>query len=166
MARNTFFLIVVLGIIAAIVVGINIGRTNTPPQNEQEGTLIDTPNATPTPNLVTYNATTCPVRFQYNDTYTEVDLDSGGSTFINLEDTKDKLTLICQKDLDQPKEFDDALAYSIGSSSARLIQPIASTSGQTVGRLYIKDEGSGMGIIVSGSRGIFNQFLDSLQLAE
>lgn len=166
MARNTFLLIVSLGIIAAIVVGINIGRITLSPQTNVEITPTESLLPTPTPKLLIYDATTCPLRFQYSDIYTKVDLDTGGSTFINLEDTSDKLTLICQKNLEQPKEFEDALEYNIGSSSARLIQPVATTSGQTTGRLYINDTKTGMGIIISGSTPIFNQLLNSLQLTE
>lgn len=154
--------IIGLAILAAMVVGVNIGARNSPPVSN---TPISPPpeSPTPTPLLLSYSNPLCKVNFIYPDSYNKVDLDNnGGAVFAHKDSASGSLTFLCQKDLPKPKELDNAETIKFGSVSALILIPDATNSAQANGRLFLTHPVSKLIISISGTKEIFETVVDSL----
>lgn len=159
MHRNTQILVVLLGILAATVAGINLGR---PPQQPQETVQLVTPTAIPTPTiqLQTFTNPNCAIAFQYTGAITKVDIESGGSTLSDLQGNA--LTVLCQASLTRPREMTNAEPYNIGTVSALLLQPDATSAAQP--RLFFRHPQTRKNISITGTPSLFAEMLTTITL--
>lgn len=164
MPRNTFILVLLLALIAGIVTIVNIFAKPTL-KIADTTPITPTPSVIPTPMLVFYENEPCKFSFQYPDTFSPVDLEAGGgAVFISKTNEDEKLTFFCQENLPEPKEMEGAQKYTVGTISALLKQPEASSSTETVERLYFEVPGTVNAVLLSGTPAIFRQVLTSLYL--
>jgi len=130
--KNTYYLILFLSILAALIIGLNIGKRM---QNQQTGNnatiappqMTDTPTPSPAASSVfqtstgsaqlesatsssgvqkgkTYTNTACGITLSYPDTVTteESSTETQGVIFTNKSNPKDMVVLTCQKDIPKP----------------------------------------------------------------
>jgi len=130
--KNTYYLILFLSILAALIIGLNIGKGM---QNKETGNnatiappqMTDTPTPSPTASSVfqtstesaqlksatsssevqkgkTYTNTACGITLSYPDTVTteESSTETQGVIFTNKSNPKDMVVLTCQKDIPKP----------------------------------------------------------------
>ena len=130
--KNTYYLILFLSILAALIIGLNIGKRM---QNQKTGNnatiappqITDTPTPSATTSSVfqtgtgsgelknattssaaqkekTYTNTTCGITLSYPDTVTieESSTETQGVIFTNKSDPKDIVVVTCQKDIPKP----------------------------------------------------------------
>jgi hypothetical protein len=151
MARNTFILVIILAIFAALIVGVNIGRKvqNPPPK------IITNNLPTPTPtikiNVINYTNTTCGISFSYPDTLTKMDSADGNAMFIDSKNTINSVALACQKDIPRPPLTADKIEkITIGSVSASLYHDASAKDGTPNDKLIFTHPNTKKDVYIAG----------------
>lgn len=152
MHRNTYLLISALAIIAALVIGVNIGRTQTPP----------TPPLRPTAPLEAITSATkqyrdayCKVAFDYPSNFTLLESASGSAAFTGSA-ADEGILLTCQKDIPRPAISQENIEdIRIGSVSAKLYNK------QT---LIFQHPGTKLDVFLAGTGEAFQNLLKTLTI--
>ena len=119
MHKNTYLLVSILAVVAALVIGVNIGRQGTTQQTVQ---LPSTPIPTPMVASTTksYSNSFCKVAFDYPASFTFLESTTGSAAFTNPKGD-DGIILTCQKDIPRPAETKETVEdVRIGSVAAKL----------------------------------------------
>lgn len=119
MYKNTYLLVSILAVVAALVIGVNIGRQGTTPQTTQ---LPSTPTPTTVADSIikSYSNSFCKVAFDYPASFTFLESASGSAAFTNPKGD-DGIILTCQKDIHRPAETKETVEdVRIGSVAAKL----------------------------------------------
>ena len=100
MHRNTYLFISLLAIIAALLIGINLGKILT------KSVPVASSETRPTPTtkitLLTYTDTFCGFSLVYPSTFQVLENASGSAILHMQSDTAQAITLICQKNIPIP----------------------------------------------------------------
>lgn len=165
MHRNTFYFIVILGIFAAIVVGVNIGRSTLSTPNQSQTTEPTQTLTTPTPELVLYQSKQCGISFSYPDKFNKIDIETGGATLVNKENTNESIILVCQKDIPRVALADDKIEQkTIGTVSAFLYHDTSQKDGSPLDKLIFLHPTLKKDVYLAGFGETFNEILSSLAL--
>lgn len=162
MHRNTFVLVTMLAVIAALLVGFNLGKKFTPSSQ-----VVPTPSivVSPTPEqiqMTQYTNTYCKVSLSYPSTMTVTELATGSAKFVS---STDAVVLACQKDIPGiaiAKENIETIA--IGSISATLYHTTTPKDGTPIDVLMFLHPKTNMDVLVSGVGTAFTTIIQSLSL--
>ena len=168
MPKNTLLFVSLLAVIAALLVGINIGRS-LPPQS-----IPVVP--TPTP-LVTQTPTTmvagsaCGITFQYPSTLTAMESSTSGIILANAKTPGDSIIVICQDDIPRVALTPDKIetmkilsATTAASASAKLYHDASAKDGSPIDKLVFTNPKTGQDVFVAGFGTTFNQVIGTLKL--
>lgn len=161
MHRNTLLLLIFLGIFAAIVTGVNIGKKPIASQTPEQ----KTPQPSPVSNLL--STTSCGISFLYPNTFSKVDIETGGTTIINPEKPGESVVVVCQKDIPRiplPKEKMEE--RSVGSVSATLYHDTSAKDGTPVDKLIFTHPKTQKDVFVAGIGPIFDALIQTVKLSE
>jgi hypothetical protein len=167
MPRNTLALVIVLGMFAILIVGVNIGKiqisknTQTAvPQKAQ----TPTKSPTPTPFPLTWNSSECGVSVQYPSNLSKLEAPSG-VFFTNTKDAKDTVVIACQKDIPRPALTDDKTEkYSVGSISGTLYHDASEKDGTPIDKLIFRLKKPTTDVYIAGVGPSFTSIVHSLTL--
>lgn len=160
MHRNTFILVAVLGIIAALVIGVNIGRkTVIETKSELDTANIITnqqsipPIPSPTPSIVllSYSSSQCGITFSYPATLSKLEADAGAAVFIDTQNPGQSIAVTCQADIPRPplkNEFIETI--SVGSISAKLYHDASEKDGEKMDKLIFEHPKTKLDTFISG----------------
>lgn len=155
MNRNTLIVIIFLGIFAAFVAGVNLGKKPLPSN-------IQDPTPTATPFL---SDSTCGISFSYPNTLTKVDIGNGGVTLVNTKTTGDTLVVVCQAEIPRvplpPEKID---IVPIGSVSAQLFHDASQKDGTPIDKLIFAHPGLQEDVYIAGYGKVFNDFIKTIVL--
>ena len=167
MHKNTFILVVILAVIAALLVGFNAGKKFSP-QTQQR---TDQPRAdisiaispTPVPIVMTpYTNKYCKISLTYPETMTVTEQATGSAKFTSDSDT---VILVCQNDIPGiAVEEKNKETIKIGSISGTLYHTATPKDGTPIDVLKITHPKTGMDILVSGIGMAFDAIIASLTL--
>jgi hypothetical protein len=165
MPKNTFVFIALLAVFAALVVGVNIGRSlNKSPEISTETPII-TPSLTVTPTPAVTRYTGCGITLTYPKTLTKLDIETGGAMLINSTDTKQSIAIACQKDIPKPALVSENIeSLKIGSVSAKLYHDSSEKDGTAVDKLLFTHPKTGQDVYVSGFGETFTSIISSIAL--
>lgn len=166
MHRNTYLLVSFLAVIAALIVGVNIGRTPSPSPTPQVPTQITgIPSPTPVaPQVRTYNNATCRVRFEYPDTFTQLESASQAAAFRGPKDGEG-LLFTCQKDIPRPSVTEENMeSVRISSVSGTIYHTMSTGDGTVIDSLIIRHPATKLDIFLAGSGQIFKDVVSTLTL--
>lgn len=159
MARNTFLFLCILAIVAALVVGVNIGRSSSVSQ-------APTPTPLPTPAVKTYTSDTCGITFSYPDKLSKLDT-QGAVVFVDSTDTNKSVAVVCQKDIPRPPLADDKMEnIAIGSVKATIYHDASAKDGTPMDKLIFTHPKNKLDIYVSGYGDSFTTVVTSLKITE
>lgn len=171
MHRNTYIVVILLAVFAALVVGVNLGKRQIAQPSPTTQKLvpttarnIPTPPAgvSPTPTLVTFTSTSCGIAFSYSQTLTKLDTE-GGIMIIDTKTPAQSVAVVCQKDIPRPALTDDRIeTVKLGSVSAHLYHDTSAKDGTPVDKLIFTHPTKRIDIYVSGLGEVFNQISSSL----
>lgn len=165
MHRNTFYFIVLLAVFAAIVVGVNLGRNALSSSTPQQPTTPTQSLPTPTPKLLTYESNLCGITFTYPDTFNKIDIETGGVTLVNKENTNESIIVVCQKDIPRVPLTDDKIEQrTIGSASANLYHDASQKDGTPLDKLIFTHPALNKDVYIAGYGETFNAIISSLAL--
>lgn len=170
MHRNTYLFVSILAVIAALVVGVNIGRMATPsptPQAPTQVQVIPSPSVSPAPaepQMKTYRNSYCRVSFEYPDSFTELESASQAAAFRGPGDGEGIL-LTCQKDIPRPSITQENIEdIRISSVSGKIYHTQSAKDGTVVDSLIIRHPTTKLDIFVAGSGQVFKDLVSSLTL--
>src|SRR5689334_13041045 len=154
MYRNTYLVVSVLAVLAALVVGVNIGKKlqSQPPTQK----IAATP--TPTPGIIMqpYEDTFCGFSVSYPSIFTVMENASGSAILNNTTDKTQSIVLTCQKNIPRPPLTPDkieslTLATSTGASiSAKLYHDASAKDGTPIDAIIFHHPKNGMDIFIAG----------------
>lgn len=151
MHRNTYLLVSVLAVIAALVIGVNMGRRVVQPQ---EVPLPSSPTATTRPSPRSYRNEFCKVTFDYRDGLTLLENASGSAAFTGPS-AEDGILLTCQKDI--PRPAGEGEAVRIGTVAATLYH-------DSVDTLIFRHPGTKLDVLLAGTRETLKNILATLKI--
>jgi hypothetical protein len=164
MHRNTFVFIIILGILAAIVTGVNLGRkpqqvTNTP------DTISPTIQVMPTISTLQYVSNECGISLMYPDSFTKIDIETGGATLVNKSDTEESIIVVCQEEIPRVPLVEERIeALTIGSVSANLYHDASPNDGTPIDKLIFTHPKTKKDVYIAGIGENYNKLIQSLKL--
>ena len=169
MHRNTLLFVACLAVIAALVVGIQIGRKTT---IFDQGVPTPTPVATttPTPATVVYTNATCGVTLTYPNSLQEVEGSTSGTILASITNPASSVVIICQKDIPRvplpPEKIETVALTGAGGAtiSAKLYHDASQKDGTPIDKLIFTNPKTGVDIFIGGFGEIFNQVIRTIKL--
>lgn len=168
MHRNTFLLILGLAVIAALVTGINIGRTLTP----QQEIVVPTPTPTSVPitNLI-YQNNICGITLLYPSNMTPDVSTTSGTLFSDSSRPNDSFRIICQPGIPGvplPSEKIETLTFrnadGTASVSAKLYHDTTAKDGKPFDKLLFVNVKKGVSVFIAGYGEVYNKVISSITL--
>lgn len=168
MPKNTLLFVSFLAVIAALLVGINIGRSLAPQQTATAPT--PTPIVTQSP-ITLLTGSTCGITFQYPSTLTAMESSTSGVILANSKTPGDSIIVICQDDIPRIALTPDKIetmkilsATNAASASAKLYHDASAKDGTPVDKLIFTNPKTGQDVFVAGFGATFNQLIGTLKL--
>jgi hypothetical protein len=168
MHRNTYALVVVLAIFAALVVGVQIGRRlSFGKQSQIIPPPIPSPTPLPTPVPQTYTNALCGFSFQYPTHLTLLEAASGSAVLIDSKNTGNSIAVACQTRIPRPALTPDKVdEVKIGSISGYLYHDANAKDGTLIDKLIFTNPNKHMDIFIAGNGSGFNSIVQSLLILE
>jgi len=194
MLKNTYYLILFLSILAALVVGLNIGK-KMQGQTSDTSTVHDLPSTiSPTPSLSTgtptsspsssatkptasnsgtlqkttlYTNTECAVSLSYPDTVTlsESSTKTLGAVFTHKTNPKDVIVLTCQKEIPRPPlTAENIEEFKVGTLSGKLYHDGSAKDGTRMDALIFTHPKTGLDVFIGGFGEVFNGMIKTVKI--
>ena len=194
MLKNTYYLILFLSVMAALVIGLNVGKkiekqnlNNIQPTQIQTDitltpTAIDnnplpsspssTKKNTASPSGVLlkngiYTSVSCQVSFSVPDTIVveESTTDAKGAVFTNKTNPDDMVVLTCQKDIPRPPLTAENIEDKlIGAVQAKLYHDASQKDGTKVDALMFTHPKTKLDVFLGGYGTVFNTLIQTLKI--
>lgn len=174
MHRNTFLLVAVLAVFAALVIGVNFGKrmgSNGDTQVQRVPVSISPspqsiPSTAPSSNEH-YTNQYCGVTFEYPSTLKIVEGASNSAVFANTENPSESVLFTCQKDIPKPPlTLDNIESLTISSISAKLYHDVSEKDGVKVDKLIVRNPYNGFDIFLAGTGNAFTQIISSINFLQ
>jgi ABC-type Fe2+-enterobactin transport system substrate-binding protein len=168
MHRNTYLLVIILAVFAALVVGVNIGRQLT--GAKQSPTPPVRPSPIPTLAPLSYTNTLCGFMLAYPASLTMMGNTTASAILTNTKDTTQSVIIACQKDIPRPalnqSNIETILIHNPQGStvSAKLYHDSSPKDGTPIDELIFRNPKTGVDIFIAGMGATFNQILKTIQL--
>jgi hypothetical protein len=174
MHRNTYILVTVLAIFAALLVGVNLGRKLSPTDTAVQPKPTPKPLLTlpviPTITSNTYTNITCGITLQYPNTLVKLE-STGSALFVDGTTQAQAFAVACQKDIPRPpipatKIETKILTNNAGSASisAKLYHDASAKDGAQVDELIFRNPKTGVDTFIAGFGNIYNEVISSVKL--
>lgn len=174
MARNTYVVVLILAVFAALVSGVNIGRRLSPAAIPQAMTPTPTPATTPTPaptTLQLMESKECGFSIMYPSTLTLAGSSSTSAFLVDNKEASQSVALACQEDIPRPPLPADRIETRIirneartASVSARLYHDASPKDGTRIDELIFRHPKTGIDVFIAGFGETFNQVIQTIKL--
>lgn len=170
MHKNTFIFLIILAVFAALVVGVNIGRTTSSTNNQTESgrlapNIAASPAASPTPGKLEFTSEACDFSLSYPDTLTSIDSPGNTLVLVNKADNKDTVVATCQKDIPRPPlPQSKTETIKIGSTSATLYHDASAKDGTPIDELIFRHPKTRLDVYLAGYGPNFDLIIRSLTI--
>ncbi|KKU87112.1 hypothetical protein A3A64_02470 [Candidatus Gottesmanbacteria bacterium RIFCSPLOWO2_01_FULL_48_11] len=175
MHRNTYLLIAFLAVIAALLIGINLGRKFASQQQTSDTapTPLTSPSllAQPTIALVPYTNTFCGFSLEYPNTLTKFDNASGSAILTNTQNTDESIAIACQEEIPRPpltaENIESITVWNTtktASVAARLYHDASQKDGTRLDALIFHHPKTGLDVFLAGFGPTFQQILTTLRI--
>jgi hypothetical protein len=168
MARNTLFLVCILALFAAVLVGVNIGKRMT--KQASPAIPVQTPTPSPGTLMQTYMDTYCGFSLIYPASFTVLENASGSAILHNTADKTQSITLTCQTGIPRPPLSGDkieplSLRTATGASvSATLYHDSSASTGTPIDTVIFRHPTNGMDGFIAGYGTAFDAAIKTLQI--
>ncbi len=163
---NTKRFVILLTIIAALLIGVNIGRA-VAPQSQPESTALTQPSPTkiqiptPTPRITTYTNTVCGFKIAYTEGWTIGDSTEQGTLFSN-EKANSAALVACKFNTPRPPLAKEKTTTVTVASVSGILFDSGATDGSPTQLFVIKHPTKNEDIYVAGDGKEFNAFLQGI----
>ncbi len=170
MPRNTFLVVSLLAIFAALVIGVNMGKRlgNPAPTPLPSPTIGLSPSPTPAQSMM-YRSVACSISFDYPVSLIKQETPASTSAIFtdpqNTSSTSGMIVFTCQKDIPKPPLPTDKIeAMKIGSVSGTLYHDTTAHDGKPIDKLIFHHPKTGLDIFLAGLGPTFQHAIDSLKI--
>lgn len=169
MHRNTLLFVAFLAVIAALVVGVQIGRRTT----LFETTTVPSPTIHPTPTGATllYSNKDCGISLSYPNSLQQIESSLSGTILASVTTPSASVIIICQKDIPRvplPPEKIETITFSGISGgatvSAKLYHDASARDGTPIDKLIFTNPNTGIDVFIGGFGDIFNELIRTIKL--
>jgi len=162
MHKNTFLLVTFLSIIAALLVGFNLGKQYNP-QTEEPIPKTISPTSVPIQQLVYTNAR-CGISLLYPSTATLTETSSQSAQFVFTNESP--IVVVCDKEIPGVAIAEENIEkLTIASVSATLYHTATPKDGTPIDIVLFKHPKTSMTVFLSGLGSTFTSLLQSITLA-
>ncbi len=168
MPKNTLKFVSALAVIAALLVGINIGRS----MNRQDAAIPSpTPILTPTPTPGLVSGSACGVTYRYPNSLTPMESTASGVILADIKNPESSIIIACQTDIPRVPLTPDrieTMTISGGSGpasvSARLYHDASAKDGTPIDKLIFSHPTTGLDVFIAGFGPVFNALIATVSL--
>lgn len=167
MPRNTFLVVIALAVLAALVVGVNIGKRLSNAPSAPPSVTTPTLSPTPTPiQPVTYTSNTCGVSFDYPADFIKQEAsESAGALITDPKDPKTMIVVACQKNIPRvPLPPERIETIRIASISAKLYHDRSLKDGTPIDKLIFYNPKTKLDVFLAGLGPVFDAAVASLKI--
>ncbi len=174
MHRNTYLLVVVLAVFAALVVGVNLGRILGRADTETTAatTLVSpTPTTAPKTGTAIMESDECGFSLQYPASMTLMGAATGSALLMDEKVASASVAIACQEDIPRPPLVADRIEPMVirgttnaASASARLYHNASPKDGTLLDELIFTQPRTGKDIYIAGYGETFNAILATVRL--
>ena len=170
MHRNTYLVVVILAVFAALLIGMNIGKRL---QKSPSLSVVPVaPTSTPPPEIAmqTYTDVYCGFSLTYPSNFTVLENASGSAILNNPVDKTQSITLTCQKSIPKPALTADKIetltipATSGATLSAKLYHDTSAKDGTPINVIIFTHPTNGMEGFVAGYGSAFDAAIKTLNI--
>lgn len=164
MHRNTLLLVSGLAVIAALLIGLDIGRG----LNSSQTSATPTPVVSPTISYI--SGTTCDTTFEYPNNLRLMESSGSGTVLINMTKPDESIIVICQKNIPETPGNDAQTMTITGSSddaastTATLYEDATTSGGVAIEKLLFTHPGTKLDVLIAGSGEAFKHLISSLKI--
>lgn len=162
MHKNTFFLVLILAVIAALLVGVNIGRKFSPPQEVKE-TFIATPIPTQSLQTTTFSSPSCGITLTLPPGTTATAVATNGAQFVSPDSSV--VLFACEKEISKialPAEKIETI--QIASISAKLYHTTSPKDAAPIDVLLFRNPEKTMDVYLAGLGSTFSAIIRSITI--
>jgi hypothetical protein len=171
MHRNTYLVVSILAVLAALVVGVNVGKKISPVQPTIENpTPTVSVAAIPTVSRETFTDTSCGFSLTYGSEFTLMN-SSSGSAILNFANDKTKsIIMACQNNIPRPPlpadKIESLTLYTTtgASVSAKLYHDQSQKDGTSIDALIFTHPTSKLDVFIAGYGSAYNEVLKTIQI--
>jgi hypothetical protein len=166
MHRNTLLLTILLAVVAATLIGFNVGRRLASPSTS----VTPTPTPASETALLTFTSEPCGITFAYPSRLEKLDGASGSAVFTDPSDETNGVVVTCQADIPRPPIVAEriekvALTTADGATfSANLYHDATPKDGTPIDELIFTHPTTGLDVYLAGIGEVFNQILGTLRI--
>ncbi len=171
MPKNTFIVVGILAVFAALVVGVNLGKKFSQiPSTAQTvaPTISPTQESTPTAPRVSSQVFTnsyCGISFDYPVNFTKLESASGSAVLLNPDNAQSSIAVACQKDIPRPALTQENMELAtVSGVIATIYHDASAKDGTAIDKLIFLHPKNGLDIFVAGTGTVFDQILSSLNI--
>ncbi len=163
MHRNTYLLVSLLAVVAALIIGVNIGRQVKTPDTIRSQ-LSPMPTVVAPLTTKPYRNSFCKVAFDYPANFTFLESASGSAAFTN-PNGDDGILMTCQKDIPRPAITEQNIEdIQIGSVAATLYHTQSEKDGTPIDSLIFRHPVTRLDVFLAGTGEVFQNLLKTLTI--
>ena len=169
MQRNTFIFTAILAVVAALVVGVNIGKSMRSIPAPLVPTIVS-PTATP-PTLISYTNEKCGVTFMHPSSLQRLESTSSGTILTDPKNQEDSIIIVCQKDIPRvplaPENMEQLTLFSASGSaslSATLYHDGSGKDGTPIDKLIFYNPSKKLDVFIAGFGNVYDQVIKTVKL--
>jgi len=160
MHRNTFLLVLILAIVAALLVGVNIGRKFQPTADQP---LAGTPIPTQKPQSTIFTSASCGITLTLPPGTKPTAVASNSAQFISLDSSI--VVFGCEKEIPKiPLPPEKIETMQVASISAKLYHTTSAKDGTPFDALIFRNPTTAMDIYLAGLGSTFSAIIRSIEL--
>lgn len=169
MHRNTYVVVSILAVLAALVVGVNVGKKISPAPTEPSP-VTPTLAPSPEPQFQTYVNTICGFSIQYGNEFSLSDNASGSAILATGDDQSTSIAMTCQKNIPRPPIPADKMESRTfttttgASTSATLYHDESAKDGTPMDALIFTHPTRKLDIFIAGYGTAFNALIKTIQI--
>lgn len=161
-------MISILAVVAALVIGVNIGKKFSKAPETLPLSVTPTPTQTPI-KLETYSDPYCGISFSYPETLSVLDSASGSALLTNANDPSESIAVACQDEIPRPPlvaEKIESLILSYGEAtiSAKLYHDASPKDGTPIDSLIFRHPKKRLDVFIAGFGKTFDALIQTVQL--
>lgn len=175
MHRNTYLLVTALAVVAALIVGINVGQIlKQPAPKTPDAASVVAPTPTPTiaPIVPTaYRSEKCGFSLEYPSNLKKTETATDSAILTNPNNAKESIVIACQFEIPRPPLVDERIEFLVlesastsATAAARLYHDASAKDGTPIDELIFRNPRTGYDIFIAGFGPLFDELVASVKL--
>ena len=160
MHRNTGVIFAILSVVAALLIGVNVGRKLNGKPPSPQPTI--TPSITPSPGVKTYTHPRCQVSLEYPPEYSVTE---ASDSAVLARNNNDRIILLCGVDFPKPPLSPERIEEAtVAGLQATIYHDASAKDGTSLDVVVFSHPKNGLEVALFGFGEVFKKVIQSLKL--